>query len=230
MNLARTAILTISALAALHSTSGAESIVNGVRVDGPAPAPVPDAVTPQRPALAVLVDFDGAAAPCAFYLTVALRNEYAGVGVTFSGPGATGGGAILDQCGNFGVVGYSPPNFVAFNTDPAAQMQDGGFPVGPERMDFSQDVGSVQVSVGGPTGGIAILTAYSAASLQLASASVLVANAMQTLTVNAAGIRFAVLEVQGDAHSAWVFDDLSFDTMPTPVTGSTWGRVKMAYR
>ena len=230
MRLARIISLTILAAATFHGTSNAQFIVNGVIVDTPAATIDPSSVAPQRPALAVFVNFDNVSAPCIFNNTVALRNEYAGLGVIFSGPAPTAGGAILDQCGNFSVFGYSAPNFVAFNSNPGAHLQDGGAAIGPERMDFSQDVGSIQLTVGGPGGGVAKLTAYSAANVLLATDTVPVLNAMQGLTVNAPGIRYALLEVQGAEDNVWVFDDLSFDTMPTASLRSTWGRVKTAYR
>jgi hypothetical protein len=148
--------------------------------------------------------------------------------VSFSGPGEKDGGAILNECSNFSTTGYSPPNFVAFNSEPGAAMSGGGVAVAPERIDFSQDVSSVQVNVGGPEGGTALLAVYSASNVQLASTSVSLANSMQTLSLNAVGIRFAILSVQDTKF--WIFDDLSFDTAATPASATTWGRVKTAYR
>ncbi len=49
--------------------------------------------------------------------------------MVFQGPGGNDGGAILDQCGSFGVSGHSPPNFLAFNTGSA--LSNGGVPRGP---------------------------------------------------------------------------------------------------
>src|SRR5215211_3584187 len=59
-----------------------------------------------------LIDFDDVTAPCRFDHTTALRNYH---GVRFTGASPDNGGAILDECANFGVTGYSPPNFLAFN-------------------------------------------------------------------------------------------------------------------
>ena len=60
------------------------------------------------------VDFE-LAGPCAFNQTVALSNQYAGLGVIFAGPSGNDGGAVLDQCGNFGINARSGTNFLAFN-------------------------------------------------------------------------------------------------------------------
>ena len=59
-----------------------------------------------------LTDFDDVSAPCDFVGTSALRGveQFA----SFSAPG-TSGGAILNECSNFGVNAYSSPNFLAFN-------------------------------------------------------------------------------------------------------------------
>ena len=58
------------------------------------------------------------------FFTVALTGEYDSLGVTFAGPGGFDGGAILDECSGFGISGYSPPNFLAFNTPIAIAMQN----------------------------------------------------------------------------------------------------------
>lgn len=165
------------------------------------------------------INFDDAGAPCLFIETTALRNAYQAVGVVFSGPGALNGGAILNQCGGFGVSGYSPPNFVAFNS--FAMMSDGGIPNGPQRMSFSSDVSSVRVGVAS-YGGTATLTAYSASLQWLASVSLPVGSTLQFLQVNAPGIRYVDLSVPDSPSGVWVFDDLSFEAAPpcpaTPMT------------
>jgi hypothetical protein len=50
--------------------------------------------------------FDDVTAPCGFALTVPLTTEYASQGVTFAGPAAGSGGAVLNSCANFGVTGF----------------------------------------------------------------------------------------------------------------------------
>lgn len=85
------------------------------------------------PADAVIIDFDGSAAPCLFVDTVAVRTEFSGLGVTFLAPG-NDGGAIVDECGNFAVVGHSSPNFLGFNS--IALLSDGGVPRTPQTILF----------------------------------------------------------------------------------------------
>lgn len=225
MRLVTAVVLAIVAAVSATTMGQASVIQNGVEVDAAAPILWHAPTRPQLPALAIAINFDDVSAPCVFEQTTALRNQYAGLGVVFSGPGAKDGGAILDECGNFSVVGQSSPNFVAFNN--TALMQDGGIPVGPERMDFSEDVSSVQVAVAGPQGGVATLSAFSAANVLLATDAINVSNSMQGLVVNAPGIRYVVLGVQG--AGIWVFDDLSFETMPTASRAATWARVKGLY-
>lgn len=58
-----------------------------------------------------LINFDEQMAPCRFADQVALSTQYQAQGVLF-----TGGWEVLDDCGNFGVSGYSLPNFLAWNT------------------------------------------------------------------------------------------------------------------
>src|SRR5215212_1716812 len=54
-------------------------------------------------------------APCLFQDTVPLTDAYSSLGVHFSGPGELLGGAILNECGNFGLPARSGANFLGFN-------------------------------------------------------------------------------------------------------------------
>ncbi len=67
-------------------------------------------------------------------------------GVKFRGVGTLNGGAILDECSNFGVTGYSPPNFLAFNC--GATMSDGGIPLLPEKIIFQTEVTGLSLKLG----------------------------------------------------------------------------------
>src|ERR1044071_288968 len=81
---------------------------------------------------APLIDFDHDAsgnplpAFCLFRDTSSLTELYAPLGVHFSGPRTNSGGAILNQCGNFGVPAISGSNFLAFNR--SAAFLSGGIP------------------------------------------------------------------------------------------------------
>jgi hypothetical protein len=79
------------------------------------------------------IDFDDVEAPCLFSQTVALRR-FEGVG--FKGKSA-GGGAILDDCDDLGVSGYSPPNVLAF--DCSQTLASGRRPRLPETLNFGRN-------------------------------------------------------------------------------------------
>lgn len=50
------------------------------------------------------INFDDVVAPALFADTTPLTTQYAAQGVTFSGPAAGQGGAILNESGSFGVI------------------------------------------------------------------------------------------------------------------------------
>ncbi|MGC9951481.1 MAG: hypothetical protein ABSF64_34430, partial [Bryobacteraceae bacterium] len=60
-----------------------------------------------------VTNFDNVNAPCIFNDTAALRGleQFA----WFWAPGSNGG-AIVNECGHWGIAAHSPPNFLAFNT------------------------------------------------------------------------------------------------------------------
>ncbi len=78
----------------------------------------------------VNVDFEISGAPCGFNFTGPLREQFAALGVHFFGATALDGGAVLNQCGNFGVNAHSGLDFLAFNV--GGGMSNGGVPQGPE--------------------------------------------------------------------------------------------------
>ena len=220
----------LAAAGAAPTPAHADGVVNGQMITsaGIPPGAYPgQPVEPVRPTNLVFIDFDDAQQPCLFMQTDPLRDAYQSLGVLFSGPGSLDGGAILDQCGNFDVSRFSPPNFVAFNA--GAQMLSGGRPIGPERMTFLAEVSSVSVGVASNTAGFAVLRAYDSASLLIATASVPLSGTLQDVSVAIPGIRYADLGVQGGSE-VWIFDNLAFDATPTPVTQHTWGRIKELYR
>jgi hypothetical protein len=174
----------------------------------------------------VVINFDDTPQPCEFGKTTALRDAYLPLGVSFSGPGALDGGAVLDSCGNIGQwTGYSAPNFVAFSV--GGELRDSGWAVGPELLTFTGDVTSVRVSVTGD-GDQAVLEVYDAAMQLLGRSSAWGEYALEVLSVAAPGIRYARVYDQGAA--TWVFDDLAFEIDTTPAACPTWGRLKTIYR
>jgi hypothetical protein len=124
------------------SSSGG-TVVNGV---GPSNGVVGSGVVPGN--VDALLNFDDVNAPCVFKDTTALRLYH---GVKFAGGAPLDGGAILNECGNFGVSGYSPPNFLAFNC--SSQNMDGGIPTLPETIKFPSKSASVSLKIGGPEQG-----------------------------------------------------------------------------
>jgi hypothetical protein len=228
--LARFALALIG-LTVCASPTRADGIVFGVPTDRPSPPVVdtqPTGLTVQTSIVAI--NFDDHPASCVFFLARPLRNTYEPLGVTFSGPDALSGGAILDECSNFSVRGYSAPNFLAFNPD--AGMANGGLALGPERLTFSTPAISVGMMVGCALGGTATLNAYSQAAQLLGSAQLNLSSAMQLLRIDAPGIAYVELSIQqqGFLSGFGVVDDLSFDFGPVSTQAPTWGHLKGIYR
>ncbi len=165
----------------------------------------PDIIAP--PPGATIINFDDTVEPCVFASTVALRAKYAAQGVTFSGAAPLDGGAILDECGNFGVSGHSSPNFLAINC--GSSLSDGGIPQNPEYLDFNPPVDYVQINAGSGSGAgtTVIMNAYDAAGNLIGSDSLIMASVLDTLSIAAAGI--SRVEITS-AACILVLDDLAF--------------------
>ncbi len=182
-------------------------VENGVQV-GPE-LPTGSGPTGQEPQ-GGFINFDDAPQPCVFAETVALTTEYAAQGVVFSGPGGNDGGAVLDECSNFGVTGYSPPNFLAFNT--SAILSDGGVARGPETMTFTPPATTVSILAGHDAAGLITMDCEDSGGTSVGTDSLNGASALATLSVAAAEIAACVLSFPGPLA---VFDDLTF--VPVPV-------------
>lgn len=201
--------------------------IDGVDVPGGTPLdPIPtDPI--DRHDTDVLIDFDDVEAPCSFSDQYPLGDEYVDLGVEFAGPAEGDGGAILNECGNFGVSGHSAPNFVAFNWD--ATMANGGTPTGSEYIYFTEPVNYVSVLVGSGSGAGATLSmrAYDSDGVLIAETSVVLAPVLQEIAVEACPIATVVI---GDLQPrVWVFDDLGFSFGGTPVEAETWGAIKALF-
>ena len=149
-------------------------------------------------------------APAVFSLTGPLTSLYAPLGVTFSGPGAGEGGAILSGSGTFGVSPISGDNFLAFN--PATYAAD------PETISFATAMSSVSIyGASGYTGEQFTMKAYSASDALLGSDTItLTANTWGQLDVTeSGGIRSVTVSASGGA-AAWVYDNLSATPAPEP--------------
>jgi hypothetical protein len=188
---------------------GAAQVENGVQTGVVAGVPAAGGFEASVPGD---IDFDDGTQPCNFDQTVALTTEYSGLGVVFSGPGGNDGGAILDECGSFGVSGYSPPNFLAFNT--GAVLSNGGIPHGPETLTFSVAVDTVAINGGSTSAGTITLECFDAGAASVGSQSITGASALQPMSVTASGqIASCRLSFTG---SVAVFDDLTYNP-PIPV-------------
>jgi hypothetical protein len=153
--------------------------------------------------VAVRIDFDDDPAGCDFASTGPLREKYNDLGVHFRGLGGDGG-AILDKCSSFNVIGYSKPNFLAFNV--GAVMANGGIPQPPEKILFATPVSLVQMNVGSRVYEPLVVQAYDAAGRLIASATVVLTNQVQLVSVDATGIASVSVNT---TSSNWVLDDLA---------------------
>ena len=191
MNKAMRPIAAIFAMMLVWGSSSWATVVDGVET-----GPQPESATPNS------MNFDP---PCSFGSTLPLMAG------SYMDPGSRavyvdGEGAVLDECSNFGVSGYSPPNFLAFNCD--ARNIDGTKPTLPLEIRFSVRVSSVSVNVasGIHAGATATLQVYNAAHFLLGSQSVVLTPAVQTLSVQVNGIRYMRLS----GPCTMIVDDLVY--------------------
>jgi hypothetical protein len=189
---------------------GAE-MIDGVDVEGDVAAPVvvENSASPlalEAPPDAIVIDFDAFPAPCGFQRTTALRDEFVDLGILFDGPGGSDGGAILDECGSFGVSGQSSPNVLAFNED--SQMADGGAPRNPETLLFDPLVSLVEIMAGSRTGEgqVLTMTAFGPDGDLVDVDSLTLTPELQALSVAGLSIR----EVDISGPGIFVLDDLAF--------------------
>ena len=161
---------------------------------------------------ATLINFDDITSSCLWSDGHdALRDEYAHLGVTFDGPGLFDGGAVMDECGGWGVTGHSSPNFLAFHT--TAALNNGGRPIPPETITFSEPQTHVQINAGsGPVTDNVTLTCYNSVPALVGSDTITLASAMQTLSVQGSGIVNCEIDSVADY---FVLDDLAFYSGPT---------------
>jgi hypothetical protein len=155
---------------------------------------------------AIDIDFDDVSAPCDFSSTQALRGEYAAQGAVFWGQGPFDGGAILNECSNFGVSGYSAPNFLAFNS--GAGYGNGGVASAPEfiRLLLPSPVQHIELRAGSGSGtGPLTLIGVRADGTTVASSTITLGPALQTVAVSGQGIVGAIITTSA---GVFVVDDL----------------------
>jgi len=149
------------------------------------------------------INFDDIDAPCSFTETTALKNQYGGIGVIFSGPGDKDGGAILDECSRFSPTGQSSPNFLAL--DQNALLSDGGVPSGPETILFDPPADYVKINAAWASG--ASIVAYDASGNLLDLDAVAPYGSFRPLSVAGTDIARVVIHFSGDTL---LLDDLEF--------------------
>ena len=168
------------------------------------------AVSSNLRAQTINIDFELAGAPCAFYLTDPLLEQYAALGVHFSSLSPLDGGAVLGDCGGFGVNANSGVDFLAFNFN--AAMANGGIAQGPEDIRFDQRMAQASIWVSGGYGpDNFLLQAFD--GNQLVGSSSLQTQAWAQLSVSVpAGFTHIVLT---ELNGVFVLDDLSADPVTT---------------
>jgi hypothetical protein len=142
----------------------------------------------------VCIDFDESPQPCAFMNAQALRDEYEDLGVVFSGDGPDDGGAVLDECGGFGVTGHSSPNFLAFNCD--TELSDDGIPCPPEIIEFATPKSQVRFSAGSDVTGELFITAYDSTDEIVDFQTLEIESEMSEAQISGADITEVIIEVE----------------------------------
>lgn len=153
-----------------------------------------------------LINFDDVDAPCVFSDTMALRDEYAALGVHFRGNAPLNGGGIVNECGNWGVSGYTPPNFLGLNLN--GVYGDGGIATWPQLIYFDDPVGGVRLKAGSRDGGTLKMTAFDSNRKFIKSKSLAMTPSLQTVTIVADGIKAIVIKAEGVGD--FVIDDLQW--------------------
>lgn len=151
------------------------------------------------------IGFDEPTAPCTFGASSSLTNYYSGLGVMFGG-----GGAILDECGNFGINARSGTQFWAFNVS--------SYATGPAQIFFDFVQSSVGIYAFSDQQNPFVMTAYDGFGGVLGSMSAAnTSDSYAYLSFTASGIRSVAITTES---SSYVYDDLMFSgtAVPEPAT------------
>lgn len=193
----------------------ATPVVNGVAQSGTGGEEYLDPFLDPLPGT-ILINFDDVGAPCTFGQTTRLSEQYAPLGVHFYGPGENDGGAILNQCSNFGVSAASGVNFLAFNRD--VLWLNGGVPKDPETILFDYLMTDVSIYVAGGYGPSTFtMGAYNSANILVDTDTITTTDWGPLSVSSAGGIKYVVLQEIG-SDNAFVYDNLSVTPVPEPTT------------
>ena len=159
------------------------------------------------------IDFERSA-PCVFLQAEPLGNEYTPAGPAFHTSIPAAGGAVIGQCGNFGVNARSGTDFLAFNNE--ATLINGNTPAGPEAIRFSVPVANISLYVGGTqTGPSYSMDIYDFNTVLIGTVSgTPQIGQWIPLTYNASNIGLALLSYTTNLA---VVDDLSWDNPVTAI-------------
>ncbi len=158
-----------------------------------------------------LLNFDDAFAPEAFSQQTELTTQYSDQGVRFAGQSGAGW-EVLNDSGNFGIGGYSAPNFLAWNTELTSAA---------EILSFAAPASDVSLQVGSTEAGTFTATAFDDQGNELGSSTIALTSALQSIA-----LPYSAIATVQFSTTAWfgVLDNLQFEiedfTPPTPVTAT----------
>lgn len=148
------------------------------------------------------IDFDDiSGAPCSWSGATPASDEYAALGVTFSGSAPGLGMAIMNECSNPTASGFSPPNFLFSNQTGGS----GGTFTGPEILTFATPLSEFQIRAGQSLATTITVTGFNAAGDLVDTMTITATQALQPITISGAGIVVVELAFVG---SYCVFDDI----------------------
>lgn len=159
------------------------------------------------PASAAVINFDDVEAPM-FFGGAPLSNEYAALGVSFSGATGTGG-SLIDQGAELGFMARSGANFLGFNSYD-------GFGVD-QRISFAADQSAVSIFTAtyeaelGPVS--FTLNAFDAGGALLGTTTIEGTRDWKELAFVGAGIRSVTVS---SSAGIWGLDDLNTSVSPVP--------------
>ena len=152
----------------------------------------------------IIINFDEVDAPCNFVDTSPINDEYFELGVMFEGVDGNSG-HILNECGNFGLSGYSPPNFLAFANSLTGLIQKISF--------INNEPNYVELGVACRYPGTFTMSAYSTDTLLAIDVATNASNNAfyETLSIESSDeIAYVMIEFNPVSTGVFVIDDLMF--------------------